>query len=260
MTDDTQVDLIQLSDILQILHSVRNARHINLPDFGLCDINHSTNLGSNFPVHVPHLLHLWTKFSAIPLIIDAPFLHSLEITSSSNAPLKPLHIPNNFARNVDTLDITGEAFNNLVVQQPGHWNSVKNVIWTSEEPLIGVNTTPFQSICSVEFVGGRPLGRFNAITNNMNNFLVALLRYPDACPRLRTIRSDRYPVWALLIQVLLQRNRSQDIAQLEEICFPGLPIRPLLSLIVRLLNGSSNEVIPTIIDHILMRRYKHSLL
>jgi hypothetical protein len=47
---------------------------------------------------------------------------------------------------------------------------------------------------------------------------------------------------------------------LEEITLPGLPIQPLLSLIVRLLNGNSNEVIPIKIDHILTLRYKHSLM
>jgi hypothetical protein len=73
-----QVDVVQPAEILQILHSLRNAREIYLRNFESRDTAYIADSGLKFPVYMPHMLHLRTEFSVIPLLIDAPFLHSLE--------------------------------------------------------------------------------------------------------------------------------------------------------------------------------------
>jgi hypothetical protein len=253
-------DSIQLVNFLCLLHSLRNVERITLLTFEFQEVDIGTNLGFKVPVHMPNLLHIQIHFPSFFSFIEAPSLHSLEVISLDKALLKPVQLSNSFGKYVATLEITGEAFNSIVVQQANHWDSVKTIRWINQQPLIGVKTTTLPSICSVEFLVYISSDEDPKITHNLNNFLVALLRYPTACPHLRTIKSDNYPVWALLIQVLLQRNQNRDLEQLEEISLPGLPIHPLLSLIVRLLNGSSNEVIPTKINHIVTRRYQHPLM
>jgi hypothetical protein len=255
-----RLDSIQLVNPLRLLHSLRNTHHITLPAFEFQEVDISADLGFKVPVHMPNLLRLQIQFSALISFIEAPSLHSLKVKSLPKALLEPLHLPSYFARHVATLEVTGGAFNQMVIQKADHWDSVKNIRWKGQDPLIGVKTTTFRSICSVKLIGGHSTEQAPNITHSLNNFLVALLRYPDACPHLRTIKSDKYPVWALLTQVLLERNQSHDLVQLEEIWLPSLPVRPLLSLIVRLLNGSSNEAVPMKIDRILVRRYQHTLL
>jgi hypothetical protein len=248
---------IQPTDLLHVIHALRNSTFMGFWQFDFDKSHISADLGINLPVHTPNLLHLEIPFSAVIPFIDAPILRSLYITPSVKT---PLNIPDYFGRGVTTLRITAEAFNSLMIPQANHWDSLEEVIWTSDEPSIGLKTTTFRSIRYVHFIeSSSNKATYNPI-NCLNSFLLALLRHPDACPHLRTIKSVTYPAWALLAQVLLQRNRNSDLVQLEEIWLPGLPIPPLLSFVVRLLNGSSNEVIPMEIDHIIMRRYQHALL
>jgi hypothetical protein len=233
---------------------------MTLPALEFEEVDISADLGFKVPVHIPNLLHLQMFSVAFIPFIDAPSLHSLKIVPWHKVLMKPLQIANNFARDIATLEITGEDFDNLVVKQTNHWDSVKKVIWTWDEPFAGSKTTTFRSVCSVEFRGAsvhKPIGN---LTREFNPFLIALLRYPDACPHLRTIKSDRHPAWALLTQVLLQRNRNNNVVQLEEIWLPSLPIQPILSLVVRLLRGGSKEVVPKRFDDVLMRRSYNTLL
>jgi hypothetical protein len=245
---------IQLVDLLCLLHSLRNTTRMTLTAFELEEIDLSSALGFKVPVHIPNLLYLRIYFSALIPFIDAPSLHSLEILSLNNATMKPLQIPNTFARDIATLQITGGAFGNLAIQQANHWDSVKTVIWTYDQPLVGLTMTTFLSICSVEFRGD------SFLEPVFNTLLIALLQYPNACPHLHTIKGDRHPSWALLTQVMLQRNQNSNVVQLQEIWLPCLPIQPILSLVVGLLSNTSTETIPTRVDDILMRRDHHALL
>jgi hypothetical protein len=190
------------------------------------------------PVHMPNLLHLVVYFSDLISYIDAPSLHLLQLTHSLLTPSKTALVPNNFARDVATLQITAPVFN-LIIHQVAHWNSVKNLIWLGENPSIGIGTMTFQSICSVKFNTDQSTADRFKLTHNLDHFLVALLRYPDACPHLCIFKSSNHPAWGLLTQVLLQRNQNHGVVQLEEIWLPSLPIKSLLSLLVRLLSGSS---------------------
>jgi hypothetical protein len=117
-----------------------------------------------------------------------------------------------------------------------------------------------RSIYLVEFFGDRVTEEDPKLTHNLNNFLVALLRYPDACPHLRTIKANKYPVWALITQVLVQRNQNTNLVQLEESWLPSLPMEPLLSLVAELLSGISEETASIKVDDTLMRRNRHKLL
>jgi hypothetical protein len=175
-----------------------------LTAFEFEEVDLSADLGFKVPIHMPNLLHLQIYFLPFIPFIDAPSLHSLKIVPWHKLVLSPLQMANNFARDVGTLEITAEAFDNLVVQQANHWASVKRVIWTSQESLIGLKTTTFQSICVVELRGKPYHVPVYTPTHEFNTFLIALLRYPDACPHLRTIKSSRHLTWALLTQVLLQ--------------------------------------------------------
>jgi hypothetical protein len=209
---------------------------------------------------MPNLLYLRVSLLNLVSFIDASSLHSLEIPSSPKASTKPIRIPNGFARDITTLQITGEAFDNFVIEQANHWDSVKKVIWTYDQSFVGSKTTRFRSICSVEFRRVTFRGAVYNRIGKFNTLLIALLRYPDACPHLHTIKSDKYPTWSLLTQVMLQRKRNNNIAQLEDIWLPNLPIQPILSFVVGLLRNTSTEVIPPRLDEILMRRLQHVML
>jgi hypothetical protein len=247
----------ELVDVYRMIYSVRNATSVIIPH--LLDeppLESDDDSFIHLPIHMPNLFHLRTSFSLLLTQIDAPSLHSLQILET-NRP-KTIHLPDHFPPAVAVLEIEGKTLDNLITRRSNHWNSLQHIKWTNCKSFLGSKTATFQSIHTVDFTESH--AQNYDPTHALNTFLVALLRHPDGCPHLHTVKSWEYPLWELLAQVLVQRIENTDVVQLQEIWFAALPCKPLLSLVMRLMDGGSNRAIPNNVDYILLRRFQHQLM
>jgi hypothetical protein len=131
-------NFIQFTDLLRFLHSLRNTRRITLPRFEFDNVTTGADVGFELPIHMPNLLNLGVHFLDVFSYIDAPLVRSLRIMSFSTTPLKA---PNNFAREVASLQMTETSLSDLIVREATRWESVKDVKWSCEVPGIGLKTT-----------------------------------------------------------------------------------------------------------------------
>jgi hypothetical protein len=96
-------------------------------------------------------------------------------------------------------------------------------------------------------------------TLTLDIFLLELLRHPLALPDLSTIKSDGYPFWELLFEVLRQRNTAQ-MHPLQELVLPGFPVFTILSRVIKLLQGHTDVYTNRDIDEVIRQRLIHNSL
>jgi hypothetical protein len=75
------------------------------------------------------------------------------------------------------------------------------------------------------------------VTHHMNQFMVEMLLSRDTCPHLNTMKSTRYPNWALTIALLHQRNSLKGGTPITSFYLPGYPQVDILEMLVNALAG-----------------------
>jgi len=106
----------------------------------------------------------------------------------------------------------------------------------------------------------KPIG----VTHHMNHFMLEMLLSRDTCPRLNTIKSTRYPNWALAIALLHQRNSLKGGTPIASFYLPGYPQMGILKMLVNAFSGidGGREVLFAAArrDQIIHRRCKYRSL
>lgn len=141
---------------------------------------------------------------------------------------------------ISLLTVDGEEFdclnNGLLIHEISlHWPLLQRVRIVDDTTL--VHAKSLGHVHFHEFVPG-------------NNFIRELLRNPEACPQLQTIRLDTYPIWELLFAMLQERNQG-GFPIIKQICLCGYPVAPILSKLVMLLRGQADVYTTRSIDEVI---------
>lgn len=107
--------------------------------------------------------------------------------------------------------------------------------WWYRKPAGYIDLSNLQTITFERHLPSPGAPRFEELEANLvlNQFMLELLFFPQNCPRLNTIRSVKYPNWALATSMLLRRNSFNAVTPISSVCLPSYPQVSILSYLVR---------------------------
>ncbi|KIM23594.1 hypothetical protein M408DRAFT_253708 [Serendipita vermifera MAFF 305830] len=115
--------------------------------------------------------------------------------------------------------------------------------WIYYKPMGHLNLSSLQVVTFVrqhETDSTATIPRMYAVEANpvINQFMLELLLFPQGCPRLHTIRSIKYPNWALATAMFLRRNSLKAVAPILSLWLPYFPQVSILACLTCAIKSS----------------------
>jgi hypothetical protein len=208
------------------------------------------------PCELPNLKALYIRTLGPLKLIRAPNLSVLEFINSYSNPSLDLGW---FGDKISALAVDSDTFSSMVTPlqtlraDRTPFAAVERIRWSNNGYGPASQTILLQNLTAVEFSKSDQYYASGICT--LDYFCIRLLRNPEACPQLQWIKSADFPCWDLLFSMLYQRSAHMVVASIRALGFPGMPVNPLVKIIVALLGDQHPKPYGDAIETAVQKRF-----
>ncbi|KIM26504.1 hypothetical protein M408DRAFT_25224 [Serendipita vermifera MAFF 305830] len=233
------------SRILDLLRTAPNLKALRLDGFLL---EQSTHGRKKITLNLLDTLEVYHRDDIE--WFDAPNLSELKCERGRKGHYCP---PRSLSDNLESVKVPPLFFiewnNSLAINslETGKFPRLQSAQFSAEnwihKPLGHLDLANLQVVTFVRHTNYAEVPKFYGAEPNpvINHFMLELLLFPQNCPRLHTIRSIRYPSWALATAMFLRRNSLKAVTPILSFWLPRFPQFSILSCLVRAIGCSGED-------------------